>query len=263
MLHDLQDLRLQHVGLEYVHICAFCGLEQLVALYMSFNKLKRPPELGRLKLTLEVLRLTENDISWIGSGYFSGFKKLRLVYLNHNRLQSVPCMTSLQTTLQHLKLDYNRLKSVDGIYNSGTFMSLQRLTLSGNNIASFNVSGFLNMPNLSYLSLMRNNLITLSDPRLFFKGSIRLSFNPWYCDPSISWMPSMATMSSKLVCYEPPCLLGNVIKHMSNNNNDSLHVAVNFPSISYRRPISHQFCNIFVIILHACRIIINCIISYL
>ena len=65
-LHDLHELSLQYVGLVYVHVCAFCGLEQLVPLYMSSNELKYPPELGPMKLTLEVLHLVNNELSWIG-----------------------------------------------------------------------------------------------------------------------------------------------------------------------------------------------------
>ena len=36
---------------------------------MQLNKLKSPPELGQLKHTLEVLRLTANEISSIDSDY--------------------------------------------------------------------------------------------------------------------------------------------------------------------------------------------------
>ena len=277
MQYDFQELRVQHVGLESVHDCAFCGLRRLVMLDLSFNKLKRLPELGPLKLTLEDLRLSGNNISRFDSGYFYGFKMLRLVYLNNNRVQSVPCLTSLQTTLHKLRLDNNEIKNLDGIYNSGTLLSLKRLTLSGNNIASFNVSGLLNMPNLSYLSLMRNNLATLPDLRPYFKGMMFLGVNPWHCDPSISWMPSMTTIISKIGCVSPPCLRGNDIKHMSNTNS-SQYVAVNFPSNSYRRPILHvwwfgmcvvytdffyQCFNLLVAIMHAYRIISNRIISYL
>ena len=200
-------------------------MKNLLMLYMQFNKLKSPPELGQLKETLEVLHLAANQIASIESGYFNGFKRLREVYLNNNRLKSAPCLTSLQATLQQLRLDNNNLQNVDGIYKSGAFMSLQRLTMSGNNIASFNVSALLNMPNVSYISLRKNNLTTLSDPRPYFEGSIRFSGNPWHCDPSISWMPSMAMMSSSLVCQSPPCLRGNIIKQMSNTNN-SHYVAV-------------------------------------
>ena len=193
---------------------------------MSSNRLECPPQLGPVKITLEVLGLGANQISWIDSDYFNGFKKLRVVHLNNNRLQSVPYLISLQTTLQDVRFDYNKVKNIDRIYNSGTFMSLQRLSLSSNSIASFNVSVFLNMPNLSYISLFKNDLTTLSDPRLHFKGSIKLSGNPWHCDPSISWMPSMTSLSARLVCESPPCLRGNVIKHMSNKNNSQYVVNI-------------------------------------
>ena len=208
-------------------------MRNLVASYISFNKLKSPPQLGPVKITLEILALTANKISSIDSGYFSGFEKLRTVHLNNNLLQSVPCLTSLHTLLEDLRLNYNRPKIVDGIYKSGTSIPLQRLKLSGNNIASFNVSVLLNMPNLSYLSLLKNNMMTLSDPRPYFKGRIMWGGNPWHCDPSIAWMPSMAMRRSKIFCESPPCLRGSDIKHMSNKN-ISQYLLVIFPWASYQ-----------------------------
>ena len=225
MLRILQVLELSNVGLGYIHVCALCGMKKLLRLNMQLNQLKIPPELGQLKYTLEALRLTANEISSIDSDYFNGFKRLREVYLDNNRLKSVPCLTSLQATLQQLRLDYNYLQNMDGIYKSGVFMKLQLLTISSNNIASFNVSALLNMPNLSLFSLRRNNLTTLSDPRRYFKGRIKLSDNPWHCDPSISWMPSMRTLSTNIVCESPPCLLGNIIIYMGNTDN-SQYVSV-------------------------------------
>ena len=207
-------------------------MRNLVALYISFNKLKSPPQLDPVKITLEILALTANKISSIDSGYFSGFEKLRTVHLNNNLLQAVPCLTSLHTSLEDLRLDYNRLKLVDGIYKSGTFIPLQRLTLSGNNIVSFNVSALLNMLNLSYLSLFKNNMMILSDPRPYFKGRM-LGGNPWHCDPSTAWMPSMVMRRSKIFCESPPCLCGSDIKHMSDKN-ISQYLLVIFPWASYQ-----------------------------
>ena len=123
--------------------------------------------------------------------------------------------TSLQTTLQVLRLTNNRLQNLDGIYKSGTFLSLRRLTLSSDKIPLFDVSVLVNTLNITKLPLAKNNLKTMSDPRPFLDIPMDLYDNPWHCDAAISWMSSFR-LALKVVCFSPPCLRGNDVTEMSN-----------------------------------------------
>ena len=181
---------------------------------MSFNKLTLTPEVSPLKTSLEVLNLSANKISSIDKEYFDGFQRLHTVELNNNQLKSVPCLSSLRSSLQVLKLTNNVIQNLDGLSAPGAFVLLKQIYISSNRIASFNVSLFMNMPNLTVIALNKNKLKTMSDPGPFYPEKMVLLRNPWHCDSRISWMPMKITYRP-VVCESPACLRGKLISNIS------------------------------------------------
>lgn len=145
---------------EWVDADTFSGLENLVALDLSWNKLSRFSRGSFSDLTsLRVLDLSGNQlVSLGGSDTFKAQRNLHILQLSHNSLESLhPKSISSLPKLGSLALDNNRLRSL----HPKSFKdcpSLQDLALNDNNLGDV-PKAVRSLPLLRTLHLGGNSIL--------------------------------------------------------------------------------------------------------
>lgn len=156
----------------------FGGLENLTLLQLSDNKLTVLPSLfGRLP-ALEELYIERNQLTEFPS-IMSGMQKLAILTLNHNKLKSLPPILGTLPKLSQLSVANNELTEFPK-FIAGS-LSIRGLDLGGNQLTKFNhvmpqlqvllltknkltkCPPIEDMPNLRYLSIVKNPIQSLPD----------------------------------------------------------------------------------------------------
>ncbi|XP_053111935.1 lumican [Hemicordylus capensis] len=159
-LVNLTVIHLQHNQLtEDTLSGAFKGLNSLLYLDLSFNKLSKLP-LG-LPPNILMLYFDNNQITNVPDEYFQGFKALQYLRLSHNKLtdSGIPGNAFNISTLVELDLSYNQLKSIPTVNEH-----LENYYLQVNQINKFPVSSFCKVvgaliySRVRHLRLDANNL---------------------------------------------------------------------------------------------------------
>ena len=182
---------------------------------LAYNNLYKAPELVPVKPTLLVLRLAYNQLVRFPNEYFEGFLQLEYLDIQSNHLEVVPALGWLTSTLERLDLSHNRITSLEGLVTQVPFKELDHINLGTNNIRTFDVGILRKMPNLSHLSLARNDLKGIDDYRHFFSYIPDVSGNPFHCDPAMAWaIRAKGWGPGAAVCATPWCRKGHVISNM-------------------------------------------------
>lgn len=106
------------------------------------------------------LNLSYNKLSEIDSGGFEDLTNLQEVYLNNNELTAVPSLGAASAHVVSLFLQHNKIPSVDGSQLK-SYLSLEVLDLSLNNITEIRSSCFPNGLRIRELNLASNRISSL------------------------------------------------------------------------------------------------------
>jgi len=108
---------------------------------------------------IEELHLDDNSVSAVSieEGAFRDSNHLRLLFLSRNHLSTIP--SGLPMAIEELRFDDNRISSISE-QSLQDLINLKRLVLDGNllNNRGIGEMAFMNLINLTELSLMRNSL---------------------------------------------------------------------------------------------------------
>ena len=147
---SLKYVDLSKLGIEMLYLSAFQSLPFLQTLILNDN-----PDLGRTEVMLNFM-----------SKYFSNLRHIELVNVMWDNLHIYFFVTRMSgTKLKTLILDRNIIKKINlGIYKG--FRSLEVVSLSYNQISSpiDLIAELLELPNLRYLNLSRQNQIIPKNP---------------------------------------------------------------------------------------------------
>lgn len=109
---------------------------------------------------LEELHLDDNSVSAVSieDGAFRDNIYLRLLFLSRNHLSTIPW--GLPKTIEELRLDDNRISTISEL-SLQDLTNLKRLVLDGNLLSNHGLGEkvFVNLINLTELSLVRNSLV--------------------------------------------------------------------------------------------------------
>ncbi|KAH0502448.1 Leucine-rich repeats and immunoglobulin-like domains protein 1, partial [Microtus ochrogaster] len=106
------------------------------------------------------LNLSYNKLSEIDSGGFEDLTNLQEVYLNNNELTAIPSLGAASAHVLSLFLQHNKIPSVDGSQLK-SYLSLEVLDLSLNNITEIRSSCFPNGLRIRELNLASNRISSL------------------------------------------------------------------------------------------------------
>ncbi|XP_057620860.1 leucine-rich repeats and immunoglobulin-like domains protein 1 [Chionomys nivalis] len=106
------------------------------------------------------LNLSYNKLSEIDSGVFEDLTNLQEVYLNNNELTAIPSLGAASAHVVSLFLQHNKIPSVDGSQLK-SYLSLEVLDLSLNNITEIRSSCFPNGLRIRELNLASNRISSL------------------------------------------------------------------------------------------------------
>ncbi|GFQ95371.1 toll-like receptor Tollo [Trichonephila clavata] len=158
---DIRELYLYNNSIVNVPPDLFNGLQQLVILNLSFNKISSSsfgPETFVDLIRLVILDLSRNKINFINNTLFQSQYSLQMLFLSHNEIDIIAenSFSSLYN-LYTLDLSYNRLKYLDIFTLNGLYV-LSDLKLSHNSIYSMHSDAFKNCSSVEDLTLQGNNL---------------------------------------------------------------------------------------------------------
>ena len=244
-LFNLEKLYLDQNRISYLSPKQFVYLSKLNRLGLSHNEIKNIQSgifttnpLVRLGLSFNYLENLPGDL-FVGNTSAS----LKILQLKHNRLTDIPpCLFQSNASegifpkLEVLDLSYNNIKELPTeLFNSTNWSSLRKLHLQRNRLTGLPPRMFFpsylenvtkndltknlkkwtieskTILNLEYLSLARNQIISIS-PKQFFNlpklNYLDLSVNKIkYLEPGIFTLNSLITLS----------LSGNMLKSMPGN----------------------------------------------
>ncbi|XP_015125068.1 toll-like receptor 7 [Diachasma alloeum] len=168
-LRQLQELYLQHNGIDEIASDALTGLTSLRVFNVSYNSLDTLPEaLFASTRDLREIHLQRNELRNLPRGIFTRLEQLLVLNLAGNRLGSdtVDEMSFLGLIrLIVLDLSYNSLSRIDARMFKDLFF-LQILDLRNNSITHIESNAFLPLYNLHTLELSENRLHSIG-PQLF------------------------------------------------------------------------------------------------
>ena len=197
-MFSLQILRLYQNEIVDIHDKALKGLNRLVILDISQNKLINAPTLSYVKNTLEELDLSWNRIGHISDTYFNLCKKMRIIHLHYNQLLEIPNLRSISHTIYVLSLDGNKITSAVPLYGIH-FPRLHTLQLNFNQLTHFCLLPANFALQLQEVYLTSNNLSRISFSHTY--SSIKrevliiLKSNPWHCNESLGWTQQCTPMA--------------------------------------------------------------------
>ena len=161
-----RGLSFNNTDLHAIQQDAFLGLEEVVVLILSNNKLSMlQPTVCQNLPKLQVLKLNNNRLVNLTSNSFSGpcEHQLRVLYLQSNKFTYLPYDLFQSTSkLSYLNLKHNRLVQL----SSNLFNSLEvlvELWLSENAISTLPAGVFDSLSDLEILDLSGNEVSTLQD----------------------------------------------------------------------------------------------------
>uniref|UniRef100_A0A3Q0S0B8 LRRCT domain-containing protein n=1 Tax=Amphilophus citrinellus TaxID=61819 RepID=A0A3Q0S0B8_AMPCI len=183
----------QCIGLSNFPMAIPSSTTKIYLVKCSFNSLE-PDDLTDFSNSLGSLTLSGNELLDLPEALFQNLQKLEVLQLNSNKLLVILPVETLHPLTK-----------------------LQQLSLSGI---------FLNLPQLSQISLYENQLESLDD--LTASEEVLLQQNPWRCDKDIlplrDWLkqhPSKANQTL-VVCETPSSLSGEMIALLPDENLISL-----------------------------------------
>ena len=210
VLSKLQRLSLNHCQLKVLNSDAqplsvhSDNLPTLLVLALSGNKLHIVPPY--LPATLQTLHLDHNSIGQVYSSHLHHLRNLRELFLGHNFIVHLPASIFLwpdsgdgnpetyMPSLEKLVLSGNQIAELE----PGTFQTLKILTglaLSNNRLTHLQIGTFTGLTELQHLDLSNNHLLTVDNNT--FKGlqslkhlylnNNRLSTVPWGL-PMLEWL---------------------------------------------------------------------------
>ncbi|XP_064450022.1 leucine-rich repeats and immunoglobulin-like domains protein 1 isoform X3 [Mirounga angustirostris] len=115
---------------------------------------------GDLPAWTRSLNLSYNKLSEIDPAGFEDLPNLQEVYLNNNELTAVPSLGAASSHIISLFLQHNKIRSVEGSQLQ-TYLSLEVLDLSSNNITEIRNTCFPHGLHLKELNLASNRIGTL------------------------------------------------------------------------------------------------------
>ena len=222
-MFSLQILRLYQNEIVDIHDKALKGLNRLVILDISQNKLINAPTLSYVKNTLEELDISWNRIGHISDTYFNLCKKMRIIHLQYNQLLEIPNLRSISHTIDILSLDGNKITSAVPLYGIH-FPRLRTVQLNFNQLTHFCFLPANFVPHLQEVYLASNNLsrMSFSQTNSSIKHEVLmiLGSNPWHCNESLGWTQQCTPMAlddmlcmgrlhvSGMICASPPNATG-------------------------------------------------------
>ncbi|GFS98136.1 toll-like receptor Tollo [Nephila pilipes] len=158
---DIRELYLYNNSIVSIPPDLFNGLQQLVILNLSFNKISSSsfgPETFVDLIRLVILDLSRNKLNFVNNTLFQSQYSLQMLFLSHNEIDIIAenSFSSLYN-LYTLDLSYNRLKYLDIFTLNGLYV-LSDLKLSHNSIYSMHSDAFKNCSSVEVLTLQGNNL---------------------------------------------------------------------------------------------------------
>ncbi|XP_017794847.1 PREDICTED: leucine-rich repeat-containing protein 15-like [Habropoda laboriosa] len=163
-LNNLQALYLSFNRIDRLPEHTFDGLFNLKRLFLRHNRLKSIEKETFVGLTdlLQFLRLDNNKIDEIVAGSFDNLREMTHLHLEQNLLDRIaPGTFRGLKMLRGLFLDYNALRGIKKEDFDG-LNSLQILDLQFNQITDIEVGSFDNLTGLRKLNLKRNKLTRIS-----------------------------------------------------------------------------------------------------
>ena len=171
---NMEEVFMEAVGLETIHVGDFNGAEKLKLLHMSYNNLQSIESGSFLDSpNLEIVNLEGNRFVQIQEGAFEGANNIKEINLEGNRLTSLGTFFKDCPLLEVLHLSSHRFSSIEANAFDGLPI-LQRLYLDrSTQLISLSPEAFTGLINLKELSLIAN--INLQDlPALVFSPLIAL-----------------------------------------------------------------------------------------
>jgi insulin-like growth factor-binding protein complex acid labile subunit len=174
-LQNLVELRLDKNEIGSFEANTFIGLDSLINLDLSANKIKilKKGDFHSLKKVM-LLDFHLNDIYQIESNAFIDLKSLKYLNLDSNQISTLKNV-QFSSNLEKFSLNFNFLNNLNEFISN----SLKYLHVSNNRLQEINFRTAI-MPNLEYLDLSHNLLISIKEKSLLNMTKLKhlnLSYN--------------------------------------------------------------------------------------
>ncbi len=156
-LTELQKLVLTGNPITSFHHDALLSNTKLMQLFLDGTELTDPPQLSGAKDSVQELRIVKADLTEIPDNYFFGIPEMRKIYLGKNKLTTAKFGQA--DKLLRIELQENLLTTMPEF--RATLQQLTHLLLQKNSITNIENDYFSRTPNLQYLSLEFNKIVSL------------------------------------------------------------------------------------------------------
>lgn len=247
----VHDFNCSHLSISWENINKFQeGIYQSISIDLSYNSFRIgiSNDFGLIdygfdlftRLT-DTLNLSNNHLSLIENYAFHYEKndyqalRIKILDLSSNNLTKIPLVAlSFLEHLFELDLSSNQLNIIEINPNNVGKINIKKLILRNCNINQIDVEVFKRyFPNLQYLDLSYNNLVTLN-PQFGYilpSGGLNLAYNPLICNCSLIWFKFHLTSALK----DPQnCLTSDkVIENISSLDKDKFTCDIEFVRTSH------------------------------
>jgi len=209
-LKELKELKLDKNEIRSFEANTFIGLENLIFLDLSANKIRKLVN-GAFDGLRNVtkLKLDLNDIEQIETNAFIHLENLHSLTLDSNQISSLKNV-QFNPLLNELSVGFNFISNLSEISSK----SLKILHISNNRIQEINA--FANLPNLEYLDLFQNRLISLKE--ISFSSFVSLKYLNLSCNRlDLESEFDNVSYFKNLTFLETLDLSTNLIKHLNSN----------------------------------------------
>jgi Leucine-rich repeat (LRR) protein len=207
---DLKELKLDKNEIRSFDATTFIGLENLIFLDLSANKIRKLVNGAFDGLTnVTKIKLDLNDIEQIETNAFINLERLQSLALDSNQISSLKNV-QFNPILTELSVGFNFISNLSEIGSKG----LKILHISNNRIQEINT--FANLPNLEYLDLYQNRLISLKE--ISFSSFVSLKYLNLSCNrlDLESEFDNVSYFKNQTI-LEILDLSTNLIKHLNSN----------------------------------------------
>jgi Leucine-rich repeat (LRR) protein len=167
-LHLLEELRLEKNEIGSFEVNTFVGLVNLNTLDLSANKIKKIENGVFYELkSVTQLDMHLNDINQIGMNTFVDLESLKYLNLDSNQISTLKNV-QFNSNLEVISLRFNLLTNLNEINSS----SLRYLNVSNNRLQEINFKNTF-LPNLEYLDLSQNCLISIKNDSFFNMNQLK------------------------------------------------------------------------------------------